>query len=182
MKRLLLTATALGTIFLAPASAMDMHKIVKASAIQWSPAPPQLPKGAQISVVDGDPGKEGLYIILAKMPDGYAIPAHWHNQVETDARWPVNHPEARRLRSSGQKTAMMSSLLCFRSGSSRLKKHNPQQAMKNPSRRLRSQDRIAHRGHTRRRAAWARGEAWARSLLPTRQVSKLIRPMLIWYV
>jgi hypothetical protein len=82
MKRLLLAAAALGAVLLGSASAMDMHKIIKASAVQWLPAPPQLPKGAQVAVVYGDPGKEGLYIILAKMPDGYAIPAHWHNQVE----------------------------------------------------------------------------------------------------
>jgi hypothetical protein len=82
MKRLLLAAVALGTVLVGPAPAMETHNIIKASAIQWSPAPPQLPKGAQVAVVYGDPGKEGLYIILARMPDGYAIPAHWHNQVE----------------------------------------------------------------------------------------------------
>jgi len=82
MKRLLLAAVALGTVLVGPAPAMETHNIIKASAIRWSPAPPQLPKGAQVAVVYGDPGKEGLYIILARMPDGYAIPAHWHNQVE----------------------------------------------------------------------------------------------------
>jgi quercetin dioxygenase-like cupin family protein len=82
MKRLLLAAAAIGTVLVGSASAMEMHKIIKADAVQWSPAPPQLPKGAQVAVVYGDPGKDGLYIILAKMPDGYAIPAHWHNQVE----------------------------------------------------------------------------------------------------
>ena len=51
---------------------------------------------------------------------------------------PVNHPKARWLRSSGQKTAMRSSPLCFRIGSSRSKKQNLQQAMKNQSRCLRS--------------------------------------------
>jgi hypothetical protein len=83
MKSTLLSAVAFSALLLAvPAPAMEMHKIVKADAIEWSPAPPQLPKGAQVAVVYGDPNKEGLYIILAKMPDGYAIPAHWHNQVE----------------------------------------------------------------------------------------------------
>lgn len=82
MTRLLLATFALGTALLGPATAMEMHKIIKADTIQWMPAPPQLPKGAQVAVVYGDPGKEGQYIILAKMPDGYAIPAHWHNQVE----------------------------------------------------------------------------------------------------
>ena len=80
----LITAVALvaGLAAASPAPAMDMHKIIKADAIQWMPAPPQLPKGAQVAVVYGDPGKAGLYIILARMPDGYAIPAHWHKQVE----------------------------------------------------------------------------------------------------
>jgi hypothetical protein len=84
MKHVFLAAVALSASVLAlsPAPAMDMHKIIKADAIQWAPAPPQLPKGSQIAVVYGDPGKEGLYIILARMPDAYAIPAHWHNQVE----------------------------------------------------------------------------------------------------
>ena len=82
MNRLLLPVVAIGAVLLEPASAMDVHKIIKADAIQWMAAPPQLPKGAQVAVVHGDPGKEGLYIILAKMPDGYAIPAHWHNQTE----------------------------------------------------------------------------------------------------
>ena len=59
-----------------------MHSIVKADAVQWMAAPAKLPKGAQIAVVQGDPGKEGLYIIFAKMPDGYTIPAHWHSQTE----------------------------------------------------------------------------------------------------
>jgi hypothetical protein len=82
MRRLLLAAMMLGAVLAGPAPADEMHKILKADAIQWGPAPPQLPKGAQVAVVYGDPGKEGLYILLAKMPDGYAIPAHWHNQVE----------------------------------------------------------------------------------------------------
>src|SRR5207248_1442206 len=75
-------AVALGTALTSSAHADDMHKILKPDAIQWGPTPPQLPKGAQVAVVYGDPGKDGLYIILAKMPNGYAIPAHWHNQAE----------------------------------------------------------------------------------------------------
>src|ERR1043165_3905275 len=83
MKHLLsVVALVVGLAAASPAPAMDMHKVLKADAIQWMAAPPQLPKGAQVAVVYGDPGKAGLYIILAKMPDGYAIPAHWHNQVE----------------------------------------------------------------------------------------------------
>lgn len=80
----MLLAVALSTSLLGvtPAPAMDMHKIVKSDAIQWGPAPPQLPKGAQVAVVLGDPAKKGMYIIRARMPDGYEIPAHWHNRTE----------------------------------------------------------------------------------------------------
>jgi quercetin dioxygenase-like cupin family protein len=30
------------------------------------------------AVISGDPGKEGLYVIRAKMPAGYKINPHWH--------------------------------------------------------------------------------------------------------
>ena len=56
-------------------------KFLKPDAIQWAPSP-RLPKGAQVAVIYGDPRKEGHYIILARMPDSYAVPAHWHNQTE----------------------------------------------------------------------------------------------------
>jgi quercetin dioxygenase-like cupin family protein len=45
---------------------------------QWSPAPPLLPKGAQIAVLEGDPTKPGLYAVRLKFPEHYAIPAHSH--------------------------------------------------------------------------------------------------------
>jgi quercetin dioxygenase-like cupin family protein len=44
----------------------------------WSPAPPFLPKGAQIAVLEGDPTKPGLYAVRLKFPEHYAIPAHSH--------------------------------------------------------------------------------------------------------
>ena len=45
---------------------------------KWSPAPPFLPKGAQIAVLEGDPSKPGLYAVRLKFPEHYAIPAHSH--------------------------------------------------------------------------------------------------------
>src|ERR1700682_1441724 len=81
MKRIHLAAAILATVFAGVATAEEMHKILKPDAIQWAPSP-RLPKGAQVAVIYGDPRKEGHYIILARMPDGYAVPAHWHNQTE----------------------------------------------------------------------------------------------------
>lgn len=45
---------------------------------KWSPAPPLLPKGAEIAVLEGDPTKPGPYAIRLKFPEHYAIPAHSH--------------------------------------------------------------------------------------------------------
>jgi hypothetical protein len=74
---LLASAATMGSVY-----AAETHKVVKPDAVQWGPAPPQLPKGAQVAVMSGDPSKNGLYIIRAKMPDGYAVPAHWHKKAE----------------------------------------------------------------------------------------------------
>src|SRR5262249_23740505 len=50
--------------------------------LAWSDAPPDLPKGAQLAVLYGDPAKKGLFTVRLKMPDGYKIPPHWHSQDE----------------------------------------------------------------------------------------------------
>jgi len=81
MKRILFAAATIASVFAGAAAADDMHKMLNLGAMQWVPSP-RLPKGTLVSIVYGDPRKEGHYIILARMPDGYSIPAHWHNQVE----------------------------------------------------------------------------------------------------
>jgi len=44
----------------------------------WSPAPPLLPKGAEIAVLEGDPTKPAPYTVRLRFPANYAIPAHSH--------------------------------------------------------------------------------------------------------
>src|SRR3954453_6283610 len=70
---------ALGT---SGALAEDMKMPVNASHIKWEPAPPVLPKGAEIAVLSGDPSQDGPYVVRLKMPTGYKIPAHNHPAVE----------------------------------------------------------------------------------------------------
>jgi quercetin dioxygenase-like cupin family protein len=62
----------------AAASAMDNHMAVQPNALKWGPAPPSLPPGAQVAVLDGDPGKDGPYVLRAKLPSGYKVPPHTH--------------------------------------------------------------------------------------------------------
>jgi quercetin dioxygenase-like cupin family protein len=55
---------------------------VNASEIKWGEAPPSFPKGAELAVLHGDPGKKGAFTLRFKMPDGYKIAPHWHSQDE----------------------------------------------------------------------------------------------------
>lgn len=56
-----------------------VHINKTAEELQWGPAPPALPPGAQMAVVSGDPTKAGgSFVIRAKFPDGYKVPPHWH--------------------------------------------------------------------------------------------------------
>ena len=50
--------------------------------LKWAPAPPVLPKNAQIAVLFGDPMKPGRFTVRLRAPDGYKIPPHWHTQDE----------------------------------------------------------------------------------------------------
>jgi len=54
------------------------HVMVTPNDVKWGPAPPGLPAGAELAVLDGDPGKAGLFTIRAKFPDGYKVPPHSH--------------------------------------------------------------------------------------------------------
>lgn len=54
------------------------HVIQSVGEAKWGPAPPLLPKGAQIAVLAGDPTKAGAYTVRLKFPASYAIPAHSH--------------------------------------------------------------------------------------------------------
>ena len=60
------------------ASADDAHVVVGPDKLSWGPAPPSVPKGAQVAVLSGDPGKSGLYALRLKVPAGYKVPAHTH--------------------------------------------------------------------------------------------------------
>ena len=64
------------------AVAQDQHVAVQAGAGEWAASPPALPKGAQLAVLYGDPGKEGPFVIRLKFPAGYKVPPHSHPSDE----------------------------------------------------------------------------------------------------
>lgn len=50
--------------------------------MKWQPAPNALPKGAEATLLEGDPTKEGPFTLRLKMPAKYTIPPHWHPAIE----------------------------------------------------------------------------------------------------
>lgn len=52
------------------------------AAINWKDGPASLPAGAKFAVLEGDPGKEGPFVMRLLIPDGYQIQPHWHPKVE----------------------------------------------------------------------------------------------------
>lgn len=50
----------------------------KPAHMKWMAGPPGLPSGATFAVVSGDPSKQGMFTIRAKLPANYAVPPHSH--------------------------------------------------------------------------------------------------------
>lgn len=51
-------------------------------AIKWKDGPASLPIGSKFAVLEGDPGKEGPFVMRLLLPDGLRIMPHWHPKVE----------------------------------------------------------------------------------------------------
>jgi ChrR Cupin-like domain len=54
------------------------HVALTEGEVKWGPAPPSVPKGAQLAVISGNPGAAGPFVIRLKLPAGYKIAPHWH--------------------------------------------------------------------------------------------------------
>lgn len=52
------------------------------SNIEWKAGPPSLPAGAKMAVLEGDPAKDGPFVMRLQAPDGYRIPPHTHPKTE----------------------------------------------------------------------------------------------------
>lgn len=86
------TTIALALLAAAPALAADPAKktdapkavamSMNAAEIKWGPTPPDVPKGAEMAVLHGDPSKKAPFTLRLKLPAGYKIPPHWHSNDE----------------------------------------------------------------------------------------------------
>lgn len=65
-----------------PSIGMGELQLFRPADIKWVDAPPSLPKGAKMALLEGDPAKDGPFVFRLKVPEGYRIPPHTHPKVE----------------------------------------------------------------------------------------------------
>ena len=95
MKRSTRLAATLAAVFpalLAPAAAQSTHGHAPADTgdmgihapadFKWKDGPGSLPPGARFVVLEGDPSREGPFVMRLWMPDGFRIQPHWHPKTE----------------------------------------------------------------------------------------------------
>jgi len=54
------------------------HVMFTPAEAKWGDPPPVFEKGASFTVVSGNPGEAGVFVVRLKMPAGYKIAPHWH--------------------------------------------------------------------------------------------------------
>jgi quercetin dioxygenase-like cupin family protein len=60
---------------------MDLS-VFTPTQLKWADGPPSVPLGAKMVVLEGDPTKEGPFVMRLRLPDGYRIPPHTHPKPE----------------------------------------------------------------------------------------------------
>lgn len=62
----------------APATSEPVHILLTEAEVVWKDAPPILPSGAKIAVLEGDPSKPGPFTLRLQFPAKYRVPPHSH--------------------------------------------------------------------------------------------------------
>jgi quercetin dioxygenase-like cupin family protein len=47
-------------------------------SLRWGPGPASLPSSVRMALVRGDPAKPGHFVVRFRLPDGFAVPPHFH--------------------------------------------------------------------------------------------------------
>jgi quercetin dioxygenase-like cupin family protein len=59
-------------------SGKSAHVLFDPAQAKWGDPPPVFEKGASFTVVSGNPGEAGTFVVRLTMPAGYKIAPHWH--------------------------------------------------------------------------------------------------------
>jgi quercetin dioxygenase-like cupin family protein len=72
------SALVLFTLIAPAALAQAAATHAAAPAPKWGPAPAIFPAGAQMAVMQGNPGANGLFTVRLRIPNGYRVAPHTH--------------------------------------------------------------------------------------------------------
>ena len=76
---LILTQFLLGSTV---AMAQSGHVMLSPDDVKWADAPPSLPRGAMVAVIEGKPSEPGQFTMRLKFPAGYKVSPHSHPAIE----------------------------------------------------------------------------------------------------
>jgi quercetin dioxygenase-like cupin family protein len=76
------TVVAQGAEDVLPDPGPDHHILFTTADVEWRDGPASLEPGAQVAILEGNPGEPGVFTIRIRMPDGFRIAPHWHPGVE----------------------------------------------------------------------------------------------------
>jgi quercetin dioxygenase-like cupin family protein len=63
-------------------SSSEPAKFYSFESVEWKDGPAALPRGSKVAVLEGDPAKEGPFVMRLRFPSGYHIPPHTHPKTE----------------------------------------------------------------------------------------------------
>src|SRR6185295_14070916 len=64
------------------ALAQSGHVMLGPDEIKWGAAPPSLPRGAMLTVIEGKPSESGPFTMRLKFPANFRIAPHFHPAIE----------------------------------------------------------------------------------------------------
>ncbi|WP_084165455.1 cupin domain-containing protein [Skermanella stibiiresistens] len=68
------------------ATAAEQHEsmlmVPNENSVKWRPGPADLPKGSQISILAGDPGQPGPFVLRVRFPPSTMVAPHRHATAE----------------------------------------------------------------------------------------------------
>jgi hypothetical protein len=60
----------------------DSFGVFSPDKIKWVDGPKSIPPGAKLAVLEGDPTREGPFVMRLKLPAGYKVAVHTHPKIE----------------------------------------------------------------------------------------------------
>ena len=82
MRTLLMPLVTLFLLGGTDALAQGGHVMLGPDEITWGPAPPSLPRGAQLAIIEGKPSEPGPFTMRLKFPAGFKVAPHSHPAIE----------------------------------------------------------------------------------------------------